>query len=111
MEDLKKFDSTGIGQEGFEKLVRMSADGVTITQSIVSGIKSGREVTVKRATQDEIDAAITELLTKDRTLLEKYKENKNVVNFIVGQISRKYGLQPKDVLDRIKFIIQRMSDN
>ncbi len=111
VEELKRFRATNINLDGFEKLVKLSSDGIDLTEDMVKNAGKGEEISVKKRDTKEVDDAIRRILKNDKSLLERYKKNSNVVNFIIGEISRKYGMQPKDVAERLKLIIDESLDD
>ncbi|MCL5101730.1 MAG: hypothetical protein M1348_03940, partial [Candidatus Parvarchaeota archaeon] len=82
--------------------------GIAINQETVNKIKKGERIEIRKFSKDEIDAAILEMLKAEKDIVKRYSKNKNVINFIVGTVSRKYGIQPRDVIKRVEILIDTL---
>ncbi len=92
----------------FKEILGLTDQKIDITRDVLKKIKAGDKVEIKKFSEPQIDETIREMLNSDKTIVEKYKKNKNVVNFIVGTISKKYGIQPRDAAARVEGVINKL---
>ncbi len=107
LEIAKRFNETKDANV-FEELLKLVINGIAINQETVNKIKKGEKIEIKKFSKDEIDAAILEMLKAEKDIVKRYSKNKNVINFIVGTVSRKYGIQPRDVIKRVEILIDTL---
>ncbi len=104
---LKKYDKLDISADAFEALLASLEQGMPITVDALKKIENGA-VVEKYSTVDEgkINKEITEMIRADRKLMEEYRTNKKVFNFIVGKIAKKYNINPRDVASMLEKVLK-----
>lgn len=91
-----------------KEIIRLTKEKVDITKEVMAKIKGGEKIEIKRFSDEEIDLAIKSMLESGKNIVERYKKNKNVINFIIGSIAKKYGIQPRNVKSRVETIIEKL---
>ncbi len=106
---IKKFGKEGISDSAFEKMIGLIDNDVEITKHVIEEVERGREVVVKHAklTEKELERRIVEYLRENRRLLEDYKKNKKAANLIIGEISKRENLHPKDVSKKVLAVLDK----
>jgi aspartyl-tRNA(Asn)/glutamyl-tRNA(Gln) amidotransferase subunit B len=107
LEVIKRFDEQRDSRifEGIAKLVK---DNIDVTKAFIEKLKKREKIEIKLHSQEEIDNAIKEMLLSEKDIIKKYKHNKNVANFIIGMIAKRYEIQPRAVSSRIDEIINKL---
>ena len=57
---------------------------------------------------EELDKLIREFIGKNGEILKDAEKNKKALNFIIGELSRKGNLNPKDVSKRVYEIVAEL---
>ncbi|MGC8533331.1 MAG: hypothetical protein ACP5MV_01730 [Candidatus Parvarchaeum sp.] len=65
----------------------------------------------KKADEKEIEAGIMELLSSDKTLIDRGIKDQKAMGFMVGKIKEKYHITGKEAADLIKKVIKSMLNN
>ncbi len=93
---IKEFD-LNISKEQFDKLVKF-ASRKTLKKDLIDKILRGENI-IENTNVEEI---IKSYVKENTDLIEKMKNDRKVINFIIGDISKKYGLNPKDIVEELK---------
>lgn len=101
IEVLKRFNLENISDENFGRLVEISKSKA-LTKEIIEQVLSNRQVNI--VSDEEIDGKILEYRKNNEELFERSKNDKKVINFIIGDISKKYNLNSKDIIRRLKVL-------
>ncbi len=107
LEIMKRFGEPS-NSNVFKEILNLTDQKIDITREVLKKIKSGDKVEIKKFSESQIDETIRKMLNSDATIVEKYKKNKNVVNFIIGTISKKYGIQPREAAVRVESVINKL---
>lgn len=110
LEIIKRFDGKR-DKKLFREVLDLTAKKIDITKEVFQKLESGIKVDIKSFSSEEIDATIKEMVLSEPEILKRYNKNKNVANFIVGTIVKKYGIQPREVSSRIDLIIAKLLNN
>lgn len=109
IESAEKYGKEGMPKENFERLIELIEKDVQVTQEILDGVAKGEKVSVNYAKIDEkkLDEIITEFIGKNKDILKDYTKNKKALNYIIGEIAKKYSMHPKDVAKRVSLLISK----
>lgn len=108
LESVEKSHVAPISIADFEKLMKISTEGIELTKGVIKDVLLGKETGPRITSDAEIEEAIKKIIRSDPSLLQRYTENKNVLNFIIGRIAKEYRLQPKDVSKRLEDVVRDM---
>ncbi len=107
LEIMKRFGEP-VNSDIFKEILKLTEQKVDITKEVLKKIKAGEKIEIKKFSETQIDETIREMLSSDKSIVERYKKNKNVVNFIIGTISKKYGIQPREAAERVEGVINKL---
>ncbi|MDE1860789.1 MAG: Asp-tRNA(Asn)/Glu-tRNA(Gln) amidotransferase subunit GatB [Candidatus Micrarchaeota archaeon] len=110
IELLKRYGRLQMGYASFEKLLEAVSTGMLIDEKTIGKIEKGESVgSFKRISDAEIDDSIRKMIMDNEKLLKEYGKNNKVFNFIVGKISKEYGVDPRHVSDRLKAVLDEIA--
>jgi aspartyl-tRNA(Asn)/glutamyl-tRNA(Gln) amidotransferase subunit B len=95
IEAVKKY-KLSLSIEDFDKIAAAS-DKVSLTKETIDKLIKGENV-------ESVNVAeiVEKFLTENKELVEKSKTDKRLINFIIGEISKKYKVNPKDIIKILK---------
>jgi aspartyl-tRNA(Asn)/glutamyl-tRNA(Gln) amidotransferase subunit B len=100
IEMVKKYKKSSIDASAFEMLVEAIEKGSYIDEAVISKIEKGEKISIEKVNLDAIAADVRKLLTA--SIKEDYKKNPKAINFIIGKITAKYKISPKEVAEIVK---------
>ncbi|VVB77461.1 Aspartyl/glutamyl-tRNA(Asn/Gln) amidotransferase subunit B [uncultured archaeon] len=111
LERVKKYEKEGISEKNFEEIIKLVAKDIVITGEIIAEVEAGRADAIKHEsmTAEELDRLISNFVDKNKDVLKDAEKNKKALNFIIGELSRKGNLNPKDVARRVHDIVAGLS--
>jgi aspartyl-tRNA(Asn)/glutamyl-tRNA(Gln) amidotransferase subunit B len=110
IESAEKYGKESMPDENFEKLIEIIEKDVVVTKEILEGVGRGEKISVNYAKleDDELDKIIKEFIEKNKDVLKDYGKNKKALNYIIGEIAKKYSMHPKDVARRVEALIKKL---
>lgn len=98
-----------LDDEGFVRLLGLIAKDVIINQEVLQKVSKGHiDVSYEKLTEKEMEKAIWEFVNSKKGILEECRTNKKAINLLIGEISKRYGLHPKDVAKAVNsFLIEQ----
>ncbi len=103
IEVLKRFDLEDIDDDKFGKLIDINRSK-SLTKDIIEQVILNKEI--NRISDEEIDIKILEYKKENEELFKRAEIDKKLINFIIGDISRKNNINPKDILRRLKLLFR-----
>ena len=97
---IKKYRKSEMKLEAFEKLLELIKKGGYIDEEILSKIEKGEQISTESLNIELIKKEVRELLTPSIKL--DYKKNPKAINFIIGKITAKYKISPREVAEIVK---------
>ncbi len=103
IELLKRRGEISISREGFGKMLSYLDRGLLLNEDAISALEENRpfEVEKNSVSTEEIDRAITEMVSQRPDLVKEYKANSKAFNFIVGALLKRYKVNPKYISERL----------
>jgi aspartyl-tRNA(Asn)/glutamyl-tRNA(Gln) amidotransferase subunit B len=110
LERVKKYEREDMSDNDFEEIIRLVGKDIVITDDVIREVEAGRAASIKheKMTEAELDKLITDFIDKNKDVLKDAKKNKKALNFIVGELSRKGNLNPKDVAKRVHELVAKL---
>jgi aspartyl-tRNA(Asn)/glutamyl-tRNA(Gln) amidotransferase subunit B len=107
IESAKKYGKE-MSDNNFEMLIELIEKDVVVTQEILDKLDRGESVNISYAklSDKELDSAIKEFIEKNKDILKDYDKNKKTLNYIIGEIAKKYSMHPKDVAKRVSLQVK-----
>ena len=107
LERVKKYGREDIPEKDFEEIIKLVAKDVVITDDIMDLVEAGKAGTIRHEQMgpEELDRLIREFIGSGGDILKDAEKNKKALNFIIGELSRKGNLNPKDVARRVHEIV------
>ncbi len=104
---LQRHKALDIEEGEFLRLLELLRNGTEIDAGIIRRLRLGEEININmRANLDELDDEIRKTIENEGALIEEYKSNKKVFNFLVGKIAKKYKASPRYVSERLRLILE-----
>ncbi|MDP8012666.1 MAG: hypothetical protein RAK22_01005 [Nanoarchaeota archaeon] len=100
VEQLKKFGEQSISEAAFKALLGLGKE-VSLTREMIDKAKKGESIETS-VNKENIEEKVRKYIQDNKALFEKAQKDPKVQNFIIGEISRKYQFNPKQVSDIIK---------
>ena len=100
VEQLKKFGEQSISEAAFEALLGVGKE-VSLTREMIDKAKKGESIETS-VNKENIEEKVRKYMQDNKALFEKARKDTKVQNFIIGEISRKYRFNPKQVSEIIK---------
>jgi aspartyl-tRNA(Asn)/glutamyl-tRNA(Gln) amidotransferase subunit B len=100
---LKQADIMNVTSEGFGRLVSAVKNGASPDKTTLEKYLRGVEIPdAGTVDESEILSEIKKVLEKDKSIKEKYKKNPNIVNFVVGEVSKGKNVDRKALAKLVK---------
>ncbi len=111
LEILKRFDCTSIKDKVFDALMDLLKRKIDITKETIIKLEKGMQIESVYSSPERIDEIIRAFLQKNTDMVEKYKKDRKVYDFMVGSITKNFGLQSKLVSERLSIVLKDIIDN
>ncbi len=105
--EAKKRFGNAVNEKSLVLLAGYIEKGIQIDREIIKKVENGIPPAEDVISDEKIDDSIEKELSSSPDLVERYKKNPKVVDFIVSTISKKYGIPQKKVAVRIKDILAK----
>ncbi|MGC8710588.1 MAG: Asp-tRNA(Asn)/Glu-tRNA(Gln) amidotransferase subunit GatB [Candidatus Micrarchaeia archaeon] len=99
IELIKKY-KRGMTPDSFSRLLEALKNSQYIDEDLLSRIEKGESVERGTIDREEIAKEVRGLLTE--SIKVDYKKNPKAINFIIGKITAKYRISPKEVAEIVK---------
>jgi len=109
IEKFASFNIEDYSEEEFRKM--LDKDVSSIEKEGFLQLLGRLDTMEKKADEKEIEAGIMELLSSDKTLIDRGIEDQKAMGFMVGKIKEKYHITGKEAMDLIKKVIKSMLNN
>ncbi|MCW1293917.1 MAG: hypothetical protein QXJ12_00680 [Candidatus Parvarchaeota archaeon] len=106
--EIKRFKIGKLDDESLRMLIDEIAGGFQIDEDVIKSVIEHKKVEHNRVSSSELDRQIREFIDKDRRIIDRYKKNKKLVDYVAGEIIKRYKAQPKEVLKRAKEILDSL---
>jgi len=110
LERVKKYEKEEIPEKDFEEIIKLVAKDIVITDEVIRLVEEGKANTIRHEQMgtEELEKLIREFIEKNGDILKDAEKNKKALNFIIGELSRKGNLNPKDVAKRVYGIVAEL---
>lgn len=110
LERVKKYEREDMPDGSFEEIIKLVAKDIVITDEVIGLVEAGKADTIRheRMNPEELEKLIREFIEKNGDIIKDAEKNKKALNFIVGELSRKGNLNPKDVAKRVHEIVAEL---
>jgi aspartyl-tRNA(Asn)/glutamyl-tRNA(Gln) amidotransferase subunit B len=110
LERVKKYGREDIPDKCFEEIIRLVGKDIVITDEVIKEVEAGRASGIRHEQMGraELDRLIREFIGRNGDILKDAERNKKALNFIIGELSRKGNLNPKDVAKRVHELAGRL---
>lgn len=109
IEKFASFNIEDYSEEEFRKM--LDKDVSSIEKEGFLQLLGRLDTTAEKVDEKEIEAGIIELLSSDKTLIDRGIEDQKAMGFMVGKVKEKYHITGKEAMDLIKKVIKSMLNN
>ena len=104
---IQRYGTKAPSSETIEKVLGIIKNGNYPIQSDILDIEAGKEIDIKpnAVNTEDIDKEIRMLINENKHLLKEYDSNKKVLNFIIGNVVKKYKVNPRLVSERLETLL------
>jgi aspartyl-tRNA(Asn)/glutamyl-tRNA(Gln) amidotransferase subunit B len=102
IELLKKYDLMSIDEASFEKVLKALDSGISLDESKIKLLISGKNVEERHLNDEIIEDIIRKEIGDAEKFKEEYARNPKIINFIVGKVVKEYGASPGYVAEKIR---------
>jgi hypothetical protein len=108
IELLKRRGPITMHDDGFGRMLEYMDKGMLLDDDAISALQENRKVDEQKGTvsQEEIDAAVREVVEKNPALVKEYKTNKKAFNALVGMVLKKHKVSPKYISERLAMALK-----
>jgi aspartyl-tRNA(Asn)/glutamyl-tRNA(Gln) amidotransferase subunit B len=112
LERVKKYGREDVSEKSFEEIIKLVAKDIVITDEVIGLVEEGKADTIRheQMSPEELDRLIREFIEKNGDIIKDAEKNKKALNFIIGELSRKGNLNPKDVAKRVHEIVGELGN-
>ncbi len=105
---LIKYGRMDIDAKGFEALLRLVEEGVLVSKESMEKLAKGEEIKgYSKVDEKEVNKEIVAIIRSNLKLLEDYKKDRKVLNFVIGKVSKKYGVDPRLVSEQLAKVLKK----
>jgi aspartyl-tRNA(Asn)/glutamyl-tRNA(Gln) amidotransferase subunit B len=104
IELLEKYGIMDINERAMARLLDMVSKGSYPDKETLMKIYGGEEVEAKQIDIKLIDKEISEYIKRNPRIVEEYRKNPKAINFMVGEITKKYKVHPRIISERLNLI-------
>lgn len=109
IEKLASFGIDDYSEEDFKKMIKQDISSLEKDGFLqLLGRTSKYE---EKADEEEIEAGIKEMLSLDKSLLDRGINDGKAMGFMIGKVKEKYHVSGKEAADFIKKVIKSMLNN
>ena len=103
LERVKKYEREDVPDKDFEEIIKLVGKDIVITDEVIGLVEEGKADTIRHESMssEELDGLIREFIGKNGDILKDAEKNGKALNFIIGELSRRGNLNPKDVAKRV----------
>ncbi|MGI0141813.1 MAG: Asp-tRNA(Asn)/Glu-tRNA(Gln) amidotransferase subunit GatB [Candidatus Micrarchaeales archaeon] len=95
-------------QSVIDAIERLKKSKIALTKAkFEEMIKKRGEGATKSADPTLIDKEIKELMDANPKVVDEHKKNPKALNFIIGEVSKKLGVNPREVAERLQLILKK----
>ena len=110
LERVKKYEREDMSEKSFEEIIGLVGKDIVVTGEVIKEVEAGRASGIRheQMSPKELDSLIAEFIEKNGDIIKDAEKNKKALNFIIGELSRKGNLNPKDVAKRVHEMVDRL---
>lgn len=112
IEILQKYEKMIVANTVFDKLLKILGTGGYIQDGTIEKLEKNQRIDINKDVikVEDIDKEISCLINENRALIKDYKKNQKTFNFIVGQVIKKYNINPKYVAERLQALLKEIGE-
>ncbi|MCL5419867.1 MAG: hypothetical protein M1354_03245 [Candidatus Marsarchaeota archaeon] len=107
VELLIKYRKTGINGRDFESMLGLVENGAAVRKETIEKIERGEGISGYSAvSEDEVNKEIADIIRSNARLLEDYKRDRKVLNFVIGRVAKKHNADPRYVSEQLRKVLR-----